>query len=122
MPEREPVETTNLDRYGNAALPWSRPRDMLAGSVPGPEVAMYLSTTRPDGRPSTAGIGVRWHDGVLYFTSNPTTSKSRNLAANPACIVAMRLPGIDVVFEGEARRTTDPATLAAVVARFREGG
>ena len=34
----------------------------------------------------------------------------------------MRLPGIDVVFEGEARRTTDAATPAAVVARFREGG
>ena len=73
MPEREPVETTNLDRYGNAALPWSRPRDILAGSVPGPAVAMYLSTTRPDDRPSTAGIGVLWHDGDLYFTSNPAT-------------------------------------------------
>jgi len=34
MPKREPGETTNLDRYGNAPLPWSRPRDLLAGSVP----------------------------------------------------------------------------------------
>ncbi len=30
MPEREPIETKNLDRYGNAALPWSRPHDLLA--------------------------------------------------------------------------------------------
>ena len=26
MTEREPFEVTNLDRYGFAALPWSRPR------------------------------------------------------------------------------------------------
>jgi hypothetical protein len=122
MPEREPRETKNLDRYGYAPLPWSRPRDILAGSVPGPEVAMYLSTTRPDGRPHTAGIGALWHDGDLYFTSNPNTRKSRNLAANPAGTIAMRLPGIDMVFEGEAARTTDAATLQAVAALFREGG
>jgi len=122
MPERKPRETTNLDRYGNAPLPWSRPRDILAGGVPGPEVAMYLSTVRPDGRPHTAGIGALWHDGDLYFTSNLDTRKSRNLAQNPACTIAMRLPGIDVVFEGEAARMTDPATLETVAARYREGG
>ena len=30
MTEREPAETTNLDRYGSPALPWSRARDLLA--------------------------------------------------------------------------------------------
>ena len=83
---------------------------------------MFLSTTRPDGRPHTAGIGALWHDGDLYFTSNPDTRKSRDLAANPACTIAMRLPGIDLVFEGEAARTTDPTLLEAVAALFREGG
>jgi hypothetical protein len=122
MPDREPIETKNLDRYGNAAISWSRPHDLLAAGVPGPEVPMYLSTTRPDGRPSTAGIGALWYDGDLYFTSNPDTRKSRNLAENPACTLAMRLPGFDLVFEGEAVRTTDPKTLEAVTALYREGG
>jgi hypothetical protein len=122
MPEREPADFTNLDRYGNAPLPWSRVRDLLAGSVPGPEVVMFLCTIRPDGRPHTAGIGALWHDGDLYFTSNIDTRKSRDLAANPACTIAMRLPGIDLVFDGEAARTTDPALLKAVTALFREGG
>ena len=85
MPEREPADIKNLDRYGNAPLPWSRPRDLLAGSVPGPEVAMFLSTTRPDGRPHTAGIGALWHDGDLYFTSNPDTRKSRDAVQRPEC-------------------------------------
>ena len=83
---------------------------------------MYLSTTRPDGRPHTAGIGALWHDGDLYITSNPDTRKSRNLAANPAATIAMRFPGIDLVFEGEAVRTTDPTTLKTIAARYREGG
>jgi hypothetical protein len=123
MPEREPVETTNLDRYGNAPLPWSRPHDLLTvQAAEGSEVPMYLSTARLDGRPHTAGIGAVWHNGDLYFTSNSDTRKSRELAANPACAIAMRLPGLDVVFEGEATRTTDPATLEAVAALYREGG
>jgi hypothetical protein len=122
MTDRAPIEVTNLDRYGFPPLPWDRPRDLLAAGTPHPDNAFFLGTVRPDGRPHAAGIGALWHDGDLYFTSSPATRKSRNLAANPACTVAIRLPGIDVVFEGEARRTTDPATLAAVVARFREGG
>jgi hypothetical protein len=32
MTDLEPT-TTNLDRYGNAALPWSRPHDLLAGGA-----------------------------------------------------------------------------------------
>jgi hypothetical protein len=32
MTDRTPTETTNLDRYGFAELPWSRPRDILAAA------------------------------------------------------------------------------------------
>src|SRR5439155_8106186 len=83
MPEQTPVETTNLDAYGNAELPWSRPRDLLAGETP-PESSFFLGTTRPDGRPHAAAVGAAWVDGELYFQSGPDTRKSRNLAANPA--------------------------------------
>jgi hypothetical protein len=34
----------------------------------------------------------------------------------------MRLDGIDLVLEGEARRETDPATLTAVAAAYDAGG
>ena len=67
MPERELADVTNLDRYGNVPLPWSRPRDLLTGSVPGPEVAMFVSTIRPEGRPHTAGIGALWYDGPVGY-------------------------------------------------------
>ena len=126
MPEREPVDVTNLDRYGSAALPWSRPRDILAAPPSaedsGGDQRSYLGTVRPDGRPHAAGIGARWYDGDVYFVSGPETRKSRNLAANPACTIAMGLEGIDLVLEGEAVRVTDQSTLEALAALYREGG
>jgi hypothetical protein len=122
MADRNPIATTNLDRYGHAPLPWSRAHDQLTAGVPGMETHFYLSTTSPDARPHATGIGALWYDGDLYFTSNPDTRKSRNLARNPAAAIAVYLPGIDLVFEGEARRTTDPSQLEAVTALFRESG
>jgi hypothetical protein len=120
--DREPVDVTNLDRYGAATLPWSRPHDLLTAAPLGADVPCFLGTSTPDGRPHAAGIGVVWYDGDLYFTSGPGTRKSREIAANPACTVSMRLPGIDLVLEGEAARVTDEPTLREVAARYRDGG
>ncbi|GAA1989087.1 pyridoxamine 5'-phosphate oxidase family protein [Amycolatopsis minnesotensis] len=118
----DPISTTNLDRHGSAELPWSRPRDLLAGDTPTSDLTFFVATARPDGRPHTAGVGAIWVQDALYFQSGPGTRKSRNLAANPACSVSVRLRGIDLVLEGEAGRVTDPSTLERVVAVFREGG
>src|SRR5690348_17236575 len=108
MTDHEPTNATNLDRYGNAALSWSRPRDLLANPPqtgnPGGDRTTFLGSTRRDGRPHSAPIGALWDDGVFYFTSGPGTRKSRNLAANPACTISVRLEGIDLVLEGEATR------------------
>jgi hypothetical protein len=123
MPNREPVDTTNLDTiYGSQPIPWSRPRELLAASVTGPGAHCFLGTVRPDGRPHAAGIGAAWHDGDLYFQSGPTTRKARNVAANPACTISVSVPGMDLVFEGEAERVADTPTLEAVAAIYREGG
>src|ERR671911_379873 len=113
----EPISTHNLDQYGNAELPWSRPRDILADEkTPGEDLTFFVATVRPDGRPHSAGVGAVWVDGELYFTSGPGTRKSRNLAANPACSVSVRLRGIDLVLEGEAHRVTDSSTLERLAA------
>lgn len=122
MPDREPTETTNLDRYGHDALPWSRPRDMLIGRPPQPDTSFFLSTTRRDGRPHVAGVGVYWHEGDLYFTAGSGTRKARNLATNPASVLSVGLTGIDLVLEGEATRVDDPDLVENVMGRFRAGG
>jgi hypothetical protein len=122
MTDRVPVEVTNLDIYGSEPLPWSRPRDKLVAGTPQPGTPFFLGTARPDGRPHSAGVGMLWLDDDLYFTSSPRARKARNLAANPACTVSVRLEGIDLVLEGEATRVTDPATLEQAAAAYREGG
>ena len=127
MTDLAPVETTNLGRVEDTAIPWSRVRDVLTAPSPpdhpGGYFPSYLSTVRPDGRPHATGVGVRWYDGDLYILSGPDTRKSRNLAVNPACTIAMRLPdGPDLVLDGEAVPIDDPATLDAVGALIRQSG
>jgi hypothetical protein len=119
MAARVPIEATNLDRYGNAELPWGRAHDRLANlSLP----EAFLGTSRPDGRPHAAPVGALWHDGDLYFTSGPGTRKSRNLAKNPACTISMSLEGINLVLEGEVARVTDGPTLERLAGLYRTQG
>jgi hypothetical protein len=56
MTDREPVEVTNLDRYGNPALPWSRAHDLLTSGPKGPLAGFFLGTIPPDG-------ATRWRFG-----------------------------------------------------------
>lgn len=122
MPDRQPVETRNLDRYGGSPLPWARAHGLLESGPKGPLAGFFLATADPDGRPHAAGVGVVWHDGDLYFTSGPGTRKSRNLQANPACTLAVKLPGMDLTLDGEAATVTDAATLETVAGIYRELG
>lgn len=126
MPDREPVETKNLDIYGFAALPWSRAHAPLAAppkeGPPGGDHSSFLGTVGPHGLPHAAGIGSRWHDGDLYFTSGPGTRKSHHLAQNPNCTISMNLEGLDLVLEGSVTKVTDEETLQTLAALYREGG
>jgi hypothetical protein len=121
MTAREPRDTTNLSRYGDAALPWDR--SVAAMSVsPSAQLTWFLGTVRPDGRPHAAGVGALYLDGDVWFTSSPAARKARNLARNARCTLSVRLDGIDLVLEGSADRVTDTPTLERLAARYREGG
>ena len=123
MGQREPRKTTNLATlYDEELMPWSRAAQALGAGSLGPELPCFLGTVRPNGRPHAAGVGVVVHAGDLFFTSGATARKARNLVANPACTLSMRLDGIDLVLEGEAHRTIDPDTLTTVAAAYDAGG
>ena len=76
----------------------------------------------PDGRPHVNGIGAAWSDGTFYFTSGPGTQKSKNLAQNPHCSIALAARGMDIVVEGEAAIVTDDATLQRLAAVYADNG
>jgi hypothetical protein len=110
-----------LDRYGNAELLWIRAQDaMKAGNTE--DVTWFLGTVDADGASHAAGVGAAYHEGDLYFTSSLGARKAHNLAERDACSLAVRLPGIDLVFEGHAALVSDRETLEALAATYREGG
>jgi nitroimidazol reductase NimA-like FMN-containing flavoprotein (pyridoxamine 5'-phosphate oxidase superfamily) len=116
------VDQKNLaELYDLEPIPWSRALEALESTDPRARTA-FLATTRPDGRPHLAGIGAIWDDGRVYFVSGPGTRKSRNVDDNPAVAISFSLTGMDLVFEGEARRVIDDATLQRLASHYaREG-
>jgi hypothetical protein len=128
MSTREPIESTRIDTYDLDPIPWSRPRAQLEeGSRPQKSAgdahrSFWLATVRPDGRPHATAFGGLWVDDRIYLVSGPDTRKSRNLAANPACVVTVSLDDIDLVLEGSATRVTDPATLEKLAGWYRDQG
>jgi nitroimidazol reductase NimA-like FMN-containing flavoprotein (pyridoxamine 5'-phosphate oxidase superfamily) len=116
------MDTKNLaDLYGLDPIPWSRALEALESRDQRKDTH-FLATTRPDGRPHVAGVGAVWDSGKAYFVSGAGTRKSRNVAQNPNCAIAMSLTGIDIVIEGIAERVTDDATLQRLAKRYAKGG
>ncbi len=113
----------NLDIYGHKTIPWSRASTQLEQlREEGRGRTCWLATADPDGRPHIAAVGAIWLDDRFYFTSGPRTRKSRNLAANPKCAIAVSLGDIDVVVEGMARKVTDMPTLERVAGLYASQG
>jgi hypothetical protein len=118
-PKAQEPTHKNLDIYGAKPIPWSRALKQIDSSAAG---TYWLATTRPDGRPHIAGVGALWVDGKIYFVSGSGTRKSRNLEANPSCVVSVSLTGIDLVLEGRAIRVTDRPTLLRLAKRYAAQG
>jgi Pyridoxamine-phosphate oxidase len=120
------MQQKNLDIYGHDPIPWSRALDQLvatqASDTADAPQTWWLSTIGRDGQPHTSGVGAWWDEDRFYFTSGARTRKSRNLAVNPKCAIAVALGDLDLVCEGTASKVTDAATLERVAKRARDGG
>ena len=116
------MDEKSLDIYGHGPIPWSRAERQLEASVGSLEIHFFLATVRPDGRPHAAGIGALWVDGKFYIVSGPGTRKSRNLAEQPACVISVALPDMDLVVEGTARKVTDEPTLQRLAKAYDAQG
>jgi nitroimidazol reductase NimA-like FMN-containing flavoprotein (pyridoxamine 5'-phosphate oxidase superfamily) len=90
---------------GATARPWAEVSDVLTHAG-----IFWLSTVRGDGRPHVTPLPAVWHDGTLHFCTGDQEQKTRNLAANPRCVLTTGTPalrsGLDVIVEGTAVRVT----------------
>ncbi len=121
-----PRETKNLDIYGSPPLEWDRVVEALNTTrdleVSDAASHFWIATTRPDGRPHVAGVGIVWDDGRFYLVTGPKTQKGRNLARDPRCTVSVAAPGIDIVAEGEAKIIRDEPELERIATLFSDWG
>lgn len=123
------ITERNLDGYGAPSIEWDRVQATLDGELPqapgtgGPQRhTVWLTTINPDGSPHVMPVGVVRCGGSWYFTSGPSTRKSRNLARDPRCVVGVATEPFDLVIEGVAERVTDAGELASVAATYARDG
>ena len=82
--------------------------------------SIWVSTTRPDGRPHAMPVWYVWDGRNIYFTSARTSQKARNLARQPWTIVHAGDGDDVIILEGAATIVTDPAEIARVNAAYME--
>ena len=123
------TRTKNLAGYDLPAINWEPVRDTLASDITqapdsgGPNRhTAWLTTINPDGSPHPTPVGFVQLDGVWYFTSGPGTRKSRNIAADPRCVVSVATHPFDLVIEGSAARITDADELRSVADQYVRQG
>ena len=95
---------------GSGLLPWSWAEERLASSR-----NFWMVTVWPDGRPHSMPVWGMWHDTAFWFSSSKQSRKSKNLAANPRCVVTTEDALNPVVIEGTAELLLDPADLATLL-------
>jgi nitroimidazol reductase NimA-like FMN-containing flavoprotein (pyridoxamine 5'-phosphate oxidase superfamily) len=76
--------------------------------------SIWISTTRPDGRPHSVPVWYWWNGVCLYFTSGPKGQKVKNLASQPAIVVHAGSGDDALIIEGVTSLVTDPDERARV--------
>ena len=96
-------------------IPWSTGLARLS------EARFYwLATSTPDGRPHVRPVLAVWVDGAMHTTSHPEARKAINLAHEARCSLTVTTDGMDVAYEGRARRLTDHDDLERLSAAYLE--
>ncbi len=96
---------------GTGLLPWSWAEERLVVTR-----NYWVVSVWPDGRPHAMPVWGMWHDGTFWFSSSKGSRKSRNLTANPRCVVTTEDAANPVVLEGRAELITDRGDLAKMLA------
>jgi hypothetical protein len=96
---------------GTGLLPWSWAEERLVAS------RNYWVVTRwPDGRPHAMPVWGIWHRDTFWFSSSKPSRKSKNLSADPRCVVTTEDAENPVVVEGIAELIAGPTDLATLLA------
>ena len=97
-----------------------------AGSAPAADApnarSTWLITVNEEGSAHVTAFGALWLAGAFWFQTGSGTRKSRNVARDPRCSIAVSIRDADVVVEGDAAPVTDPALVARAAKAWADGG
>lgn len=95
---------------GTGLLPWSWAEELLTASR-----NYWVVTSWPDGRPHAMPVWGMWHKCAFWFSSSKRSRKSKNLSADPRCVVTTEDADNPVVLDGIAELITAPKDLATIL-------
>src|SRR5438270_11804113 len=90
-------------------IPWERVDAQLRALR-----SLWVSTTRPDGRPHAMPVWFTWDGHTLYFATHVTSQKATNLQHQPGVIIHAGDGDDVIVIEGEAIVVIDEAEVRRV--------
>jgi hypothetical protein len=97
--------------HRDGMLPWSVAVERLVASHD-----FWLATVWPNGQPHVMPVWGAWFDDHLWFSTDQTSRKARNLATEPRCTVTTYSALEPVVLDGVAALVGDRSD----VVRFTE--
>ena len=81
--------------------------------------SIWVSTTRPDGRPHAVPVWYIFEGHYLYFISGKSLQKSKNLALQPWTVVHAGDGDDVIILEGPAEIVTDREELDRIEVAYR---
>jgi hypothetical protein len=94
---------------GNGLLEWSWAAERLTASR-----NYWVASVWPDGHPHVMPVWGMWDDSTLWFSSSAGSRKSKNLRADPRCVITTEASD-PVIVEGIALPATEPGVLQRVI-------
>jgi len=67
-------------------------------------------------------VGALWHGGSGWFQTGERNAQAKKRRTRPALHDQRRTKGFDVMVSGEARRVTDPTSVAEIAALWAKSG
>ncbi len=94
---------------GSGLLDWSWAAERISAAR-----NYWVATVWPTGRPHLMPVWAMWDDSMLWFSSSVGSRKTKNLRADPNCVITTDASD-PVIIEGQASAVTEPARLQRVI-------
>jgi nitroimidazol reductase NimA-like FMN-containing flavoprotein (pyridoxamine 5'-phosphate oxidase superfamily) len=96
-------------------LPWKWAAERLAKSL-----QYWVATVRPEERPHVMPVWGLWMDNAFYFSTGSQSRKTKNLEANPECVICSQDSEEAVIVEGAAEKLRDVALIRDFLFRYEK--